>query len=358
MDASVDVDDTRPVRNLVVWSMDRLGDVVRGTAAIRSLKRRFASARLVMVAAARSAPILQENPCIQDLRVVEKPLRIFDHYRVMRALKGTRWDLGVLLEADPHWTMLGAWWFRYLGVRKTICFDFGAGAPAGFVGVPLGETGSWIEQFGHLAAVGGVGIENLETEVHLNAKERAWAEQFLARHGVDVSRPFFLIHPGGDFLTVSRQWSPRAFGELIELVHSRWSHPIVVTGIAEERAIVEEIRAVHHAPFVDLCGKLSLRQLAAVIDFATLCVMNDTGPLHVAQALTRPAVAILGPTAPEVVGIAGSTLPVRMDLPCSPCAFYAGWRACTNPSRWECLHALTPAQVFKAVERQMGRRAS
>jgi ADP-heptose:LPS heptosyltransferase len=69
--------------------------------------------------------------------------------------------------------------------------------------------------------------------------------------------------------------------------------------------------------------------------------------------LRRPTVAILGPTDPQVVGIPETTEAVRVSLPCSPCARFAGWRACTNPCRYQCLHDITADMVISAVSRLM-----
>jgi ADP-heptose:LPS heptosyltransferase len=186
--------------------------------------------------------------------------------------------------------------------------------------------------------------------VFLSAAERAWADSFLTAQGVDpVRAPYFLLHPGGNFLRVSRQWPPERFAELVTLLHRDRQWPIILTGVAAEQPTVDEIRRQATAPVIDLCGRLNLRQLAALIDRAAVCIMNDTGPLHVAHALGRPTVAILGPTAPEVVGVPPHARVVRADLPCSPCAFLEGWRACTNPVQWECLHRIQPMDVLTAA---------
>src|SRR5204862_144593 len=49
---------------------------------------------------------------------------------------------------------------------------------------------------------------------------------------------------------------------------------------------------------VNACGRLTLRQSAEAIRRAALLATNDSAPLHLAQAVGTPTVAIFGPTVP------------------------------------------------------------
>ena len=54
------------------------------------------------------------------------------------------------------------------------------------------------------------------------------------------------------------------------------------------RAVVQHMR---HRP-IDLTGRLPLAGLCGLLDRAELIVSNDTGPLHLALALGKPAVGV------------------------------------------------------------------
>jgi len=347
--------DTDQVRHILIWSMDRLGDLVRATPAIRAIKERFPSAQIAVVAAGRGGPILRQSPWIDPHYQVNNPFKIRDHLNILRQIRQQPWDLGVLMEADPYWASLGSWWFRLARVPRWVGFDFGRGLSRRAIRVPLGTEGSWINQFNRLTAAIGAKAKNLTTELYLSDNERRWADDFLRPHGIEPGTAYFVIHPGGNFLKVSRQWPPEAFAALIRMMKQHWPHPVVLTGLDREQPVIDQIRQEADVPIIDLCGRLDMRQLAAVIGQSAVCIMNDTGPLHVALALGRPTVVILGPTAPQVVGIPDGASVVRADLPCSPCAFFTGWKACANPIKWECLTRVTPDQVLKGVQKQMER---
>ena len=349
---STHVNDT--VREVLIWSMDRLGDLVRATPAIEALKAHYAAARLTVVAAGRAGSILVENPHIDRVLIVASPYRLRDHRRILRQLSHSAWDLGVLMEADPDWTKVGGWCFRRLGVRRWTCFDFGRGVPRGGSGVLLGTSGSWIDQFNRLVEAAGAADATKRTSVYVSAAERQWAAKFLAGEGVDPTGRYFVVHPGGNFLTVSRQWPAESFADLIRLMRRRWPYPIILTGVRSEQTVVDQIQRQSDVPLVNLCGRLELRQLAAVLDRCTVCVTNDTGPLHVANGLGRRTVVIVGPTDPQVLGLPPTCIVARVDLPCSPCAALTGWQRCTNPHRWECLDKVRAELVMSRIEQQVG----
>jgi ADP-heptose:LPS heptosyltransferase len=77
-----------------------------------------------------------------------------------------------------------------------------------------------------------------------------------------------------------------------------------------------------------------------------LLISNDTGPMHVADALGKPVVAMFGPTDPRRTGpYSQRERALHHSLPCAPCL--------KDTCRWsqplECLRALTPERVVEEV---------
>jgi len=334
---------------ILIWSMDRIGDVQRATPLFRLLKQRYPSAAITAVVAGRAAPILENNPYIAAIQTVTSPYDAGAHVRVLRSLASTSWDLALLPEVDRAWAKLGEWSFRLLRVENWVTFDLGNIVPRRAVAVALNPDGSWTDQFIAMAAAAGAVNDGQGLDLCVAEHERAWARDFLTVQGVGPDQCFFLVHPGGGDQVVSRHWRPERYGALIDGLSRRWGWPVIVTGSAPDRPVVAAVREHCPTSFRDLCGRLDLRQLAAVIAQSTVCVMNDTGPLHMAHALRKPTVAILGPTAPQTVGIPDSTTAVYADLPCRPCAFLKDWTACTNPQQFACLANLLPDRVLAAV---------
>ena len=122
--------------------------------------------------------------------------------------------------------------------------------------------------------------------------------------------------PGTNWET--KQWRSAAFAEVARDFLQKGC-AVTLIGSDRERAVCEKVAEL--APgTVNLAGETTLGELAALIRRATVCVTNDSGPMHLAVALDRPVVSIFGPTDPVWAGPYrrdGAVL--RADLPCSPC---------------------------------------
>ncbi|MFO7273077.1 MAG: glycosyltransferase family 9 protein, partial [Sphaerobacter thermophilus] len=73
---------------------------------------------------------------------------------------------------------------------------------------------------------------------------------------------------------------------------------VILAGASSDRAAVAAVVRRTQAPVVNLCGRLTLDELAAVAERAALYVGNDSGTSHLAAAVGTPTVTIFGPTNP------------------------------------------------------------
>lgn len=97
----------------------------------------------------------------------------------------------------------------------------------------------------------------------------------------------------------------------------------------------------------DSVGKSSLLQSAKLLSQVDALVANDTGLLHVADRLTLPSVAIIGPTAFGYPASRHSRV-AEVELPCKPCS-KDGRDRCTNSENLKCLKRVSPEQVVELL---------
>ncbi len=126
-----------------------------------------------------------------------------------------------------------------------------------------------------------------------------------------------------------RRLPTAAFAELGGLLWKKHRLCPVLLGHTSERPLAERyaLRAGH--PFIDLCGRTNLDQLAAALTRLRLLVSNDTGTLHLAAGLGTPVLGVYLATAqPFDTGpYREGSCTVEPDLPCHPCPF---GRLCPN----------------------------
>ncbi len=153
--------------------------------------------------------------------------------------------------------------------------------------------------------------------------------------GPEVPENAVVLAPGGR--SSARRWP--YFPELAELLLSEGYTPVWVGLKGEGRG----------EPGLNLLGKTSIPELLWVISRAKALVSGDTAPLHLARGLGVKAVAVFGPTTPE---LGFGLLPeegvnLGVNLPCRPCALHGNPRKC--PYSHKCLREIKPEDVYRVL---------
>ena len=110
--------------------------------------------------------------------------------------------------------------------------------------------------------------------------------------GLTPHEAFSLIVPGGSVHRPEKRWPAERFADLARYLSERgW--PAVLIGTDAEAPILDRI--AREAPCsINLGGRTSLDQIAALARRATCAVGNDTGPIHIAATVGCPTVALFG----------------------------------------------------------------
>jgi ADP-heptose:LPS heptosyltransferase len=105
-----------------------------------------------------------------------------------------------------------------------------------------------------------------------------------------VTGRFVVIHPGSG--GSAREWPLEHFGLLACRFIDLSNLAVVVTGTGSESARADQVTRATSGRCVNLAGRLSVKELAALLQKASLLVANSTGPLHVGVAVGTPVVGL------------------------------------------------------------------
>lgn len=314
-----------------------LGDVVLTTPLLAVLAETDGPLDVVTTPAA--APLLETHAAVRrvipyDKRGTDRGWKGF--VALARRLRAERYDLAYL----PHRSLRSAALAIVARIPRRIGFRDGwrwlytetRPRPAG---------GHEVERL--LALGPSAAAPPVRPTLGLTAEDGAVAERWLAEAG--ITAPFVALAPGS--IWGSKRWPH--YAELARRLVGQAR--VVLVGGREDEALAQEIRAAVPQA-VSACGALTLRQSAAVIERAAVLVTNDSAPLHFAQAVGTPTVAIFGSTVPafgfgprgprdQVLGVEGLT--------CRPCSAH-------GPSRCPlghhaCMQTLPVEDVLRAIER-------
>ena len=101
----------------------------------------------------------------------------------------------------------------------------------------------------------------------------------------------------------SKRWPVARWRELISMGHQRWPESrIQLFGTARDADITRRVAADAGPQVEDLAGKTNLVEFATALGHCALIVCNDTGGMHIANAIGVPVAGIFGPTNPLRTG--------------------------------------------------------
>ena len=329
--------------NVVIVRLSSMGDVVHALPLAVNLKR--AGHRVGWVIEKPFAPLLWGNPFldavfeVQTRRWRRRSWRLESLSEIRRAAAALRaFGADVLLDPQANeksWAIArfasaprivlddrevrGNWTRRFSSLRVR----------------PSGAAGHVTDRvLGLLSPLGVPAGERAPDARYLLADPPAAASDFLSR----VPRPFALYHPGAGW--ANKSWGEERFAALADRVRrDRGIAPIVSWGPGDE-ARANDLSGRLGAPAIPA---LDFGGLARVMSEASFFAAGDTGPLHLADALGVPTVALFGPTDPARNGpYRRNGVEFSSTLACAPCNDRYGE---TKP----CLAGTSPEAVARAV---------
>ncbi len=351
-----DAIDPARVRRALVIKLRHHGDVLLASPVFTALKRAAPHAEVDALVYAETRPMLERHPAISVIHTIDKSLRergagerLAAEWRLWRALRARRYDLVVHLTDHPR----GAWLKRLVGARYGVAPErtrqkrFWRACFTHRYLLPQTTPRHMVEQ--NLDALRRIGLWPADDDKALvlvpGADAEARAAALVREHGL-ARGGFVVVHPGSRWLF--KCWRAEPTAALLDgLAADGW--PIVMTGAPDpaEAPLLGAIKAAMRAPLVDLSGRLTLAELAALIGCARLFIGCDTAPMHMASAMGTPIVAWFGPSGEHVWG--PWRVPHRVVTSalhsCRPC----GLNGCGGSNNADCLLSLPLAPVASAV---------
>ncbi len=151
------------------------------------------------------------------------------------------------------------------------------------------EAEAWQNEFvrtGNFLKKIGIDFSDINPEFWLSQEDHEYAERIMPKDG---AAGLFI----GGFHSW-RRWSAEKWRSLIATIDPQL--PVVIFGSSQDCSQASEIASSADLPggIVNLCGKTSLRQLAACIGSCRVFVSNESCGLHMAVAQGIPTVGIMG----------------------------------------------------------------
>ncbi|GGV22099.1 glycosyl transferase [Actinomadura cremea] len=153
---------------------------------------------------------------------------------------------------------------------------------------------------------------------------------------------YVIVHPGTS--VPARAWPAERCAEAVRLLDAA-GHRVVVTGHGDEKELTARVAGEYG---LDLGGRTSLPELAAVLAGARAVVAGNTGPAHLAAAVGTPVVSLFAPTVPAARWAPFGVPMALLGDQQAPCKDTRA-RECPVDGH-PCLSSVTADEVAAAVE--------
>lgn len=334
-------------KNILLIKMSSLGDILHTLPFAAALRQRYPKAKITWLVHPQFAGFVPDAPVIDEIIYFDKvkfkamglgaKLKYFCEMR--RLLHSKNFDLVIDMQGLFKSAVIAA----ISGCNNRIGYcEMREGS--GLISRAIkGEhfQAHVIERYLDVARYLGAKIDSLD-DVHFPmpdlSKETALVQQKMQELGWN-GEDYVVIVPGARWWT--KEWPVEHYAVLAEKIVCDGKY-VVLAGGPDDAVKGKKITSIcRDHRLLDMIGKTSLRELAALIKGCKFYISADTGPLHFAAALKKPLIAMYGPTKADRTGPYGSKNSVVLLSPaeCVGCLK----KKCSD---WHCMHDITPEMVY------------
>jgi len=180
--------------------------------------------------------------------------------------------------------------------------------------------------------------------LHLKEDDRQRARRFFKKHRISKKRPAIGMNTGSGTRFETKQWPPRHFSRLIDLLTSKLGANVLLLGGPKEKALNRSLSEKARGRVFNTGNDNSLLEFAGFVSLMDVVVSSDSLAMHLAVALGQRVVALFGSTCPQEISLYGRGTKIFAGVSCSPC--YK-----SRCEKMTCMKAITAEQVFREIRK-------
>jgi len=351
------------VTSVACLMLGAIGDLLVATPAFAALKQRYPKAHLTVIVRSEFADLVRHNPHVD--RILPFSGTSPGHKAAfLVGLRFRRWDLWVDLHVPTYNTVTtnaqvfrrNALMMRAARSRYRLGFDVPALSHALTHAVltpptSVMQTENLVDTMLRLTA-GAEGCRPRK-ELRPGPEAGAWAGAFFADRGLEPGQPIALFFGAKQEADVWPHENVRAFCQTVCRAHSDCRF-ILVGGPHEAEAAAElraEAGGLFDTQIVDATNQTTLLQTAALLERCRAMVTTDSGPMHMADAVGLPMVALFSSKnyLPIWLPLVQPHEILNVPVACGPCL------SSTCHQDRQCMRSITPEAVLDALCRLLAR---
>jgi ADP-heptose:LPS heptosyltransferase len=291
---------------ILIIRLSSIGDCVLSSPVLEALRDRYPDAHLTWAVQAKSAPVVQGLPGLDEVLLWDSKTR---EKGLKQALQRT-WREKFDVALDLHGLDKAALFALASRAKRRI-----SGTSARYLANRMSNERVDENEFMHarlfylrrasMLDIAPDAATRYYPRVPITEAHRARAQEFLREHEVGSGTRLVGLNLGAS--ETAKLWPPERFAQLSHaLLEEDEKVRVIVFGAPSDewlhhRFDIEFQRVTHHRQeysrrVTSAVGALNLMELAVVSAQCSAFLSADTGPMHIAAAAGAPLLAIFGPT--------------------------------------------------------------
>lgn len=336
-------------KKILIIKLGSPGDVLRTTAILRGIKKRFKDAYIYWVTQKESIEILENNHLIDELY----PL----NYETQLILSRQRFDLILSLDKDKAGCalaeVLDADEKKGFGLNGDGCiYPLNKGTEYSFkLGLlnrlKFKENRKTYQEL--IFEMADLCFKDEEYILNLDKQQKDFKRDFLRKNRLKERDSIVGLNTGSGKLWPHKKWRVDGFSSLINRLSQHKNIRVVLLGGPDEeetnKQIISQTKIKAKTFLFDSGYNNGLKDFIALVDCCDLVVSGDTMAMHIAIALKKKVVALFGPTCPQEIYLYNRGIKIVSVAKCAPC--YKN--LCSKNS--DCMSLIKPAKVDIAIRK-------
>lgn len=334
-------------KNIIIRLPNWVGDLVMATPILSDVRKKFPNAFITAMCKSPLCTLLEKDKSIDELFCFVKPSNEFirrrDLSNIVEKIKKGNYDLGILLTNS----FSSAWWFFLGNVKARLGYKAYFRTPLLNLGMPFPKDKDkqhLVVTYKMLLQPLGIEVSDTAPRLFLSDEETKAEQTLLLQRGYKKGKILIGINAFSSY-GPAKCWPKENFQKLTKMLLEKEDVFVLFFGDSSVTPLAKEICYNLPDRAINLVGATNLRELAALIKQCNLLITNDSGPMHIAAALSVPLLAIFGSSCETVTGPYnyGSENIINKRLSCAPCFK----RKCAD---YLCLRSITPEEVFSKAK--------
>ena len=351
-------------KRICIIKPSALGDVVQALELLPVIRATFPGSSISWVINKSLMDLVSGHPCLDEAIPFDRNGGWFGFLNLMRTLRSRKFDLVLDLQGLLRSSVL----VRATNAKNRVGLELAREGASWATNWRIGGTDLSVPpklRYQRVARQLGWTGELGSFQIVTSPTDQTWADEIVR----NLPRPIFAVHPGARWET--KRWPVEKYAALLQHSTREWHGSTVILGSGIERPDAERLQQLlgdgsHSAtgaagcsapaPILNLAGRTTLKQLAALVARVDAVISNDSGPMHSAAGLGTPTLGVFTCTSATRSGPAGNQHElVSTTVSCA--ASYC--KKCPNrgAAHLACLAELDVDRVWNALQRLVAKNS-